>query len=329
MNYRQLDQTKIQVSAICMGCWGIVGDMMWGDQDEKESIATIHTALDSGINFFETAEGYGDGYSETILGKAFKNHRSQAIIATKVSRNHLNREDLLHACERSLKRLNSDYIDLYQIHWPDPQVPFEETMGTLQDLQAQGKIRAIGVSNFGMQDLAGILNAGKIVSNQLPYSLLFRAIEFQILQECIDQHISVLCYSPLLHGLLTGRYSSPDEFLPGRARTRHFSSSRPLVRHNEPGCEVETFEAIQSIRQIANELDLSMTQLALSWLLQQPGVTSVIAGARSPAHIQGIVSSVDINLSTDVMLRLADITEPVKQLLGQNPDMWQSESRFH
>ena len=235
MNYRQLDQTKIQVSAICMGCWGIVGDMMWGDQDEKESIATIHTALDSGINFFETAEGYGDGYSETILGKAFKNHRSQAIIATKVSRNHLHREDLLHACERSLKRLNSDYIDLYQIHWPDPQVPFEETMQTLQDLQAQGKIRAIGVSNFGMQDLAGILNAGKIVSNQLPYSLLFRAIEFQILQECIDQHISVLCYSPLLHGLLTGRYSSPDEFPPGRARTRHFSSSRRLVRHNEPG----------------------------------------------------------------------------------------------
>jgi myo-inositol catabolism protein IolS len=312
-----------------MGCWGIVGDSMWGDQDEKESIKTIHTALGSGINFFETAEGYGDGYSERVLGKALEDRRSQAIIATKVSRSHLHREDLLHACESSLDRLKTDYIDLYQIHWPDPRIPFEETMSALQDLKAQGKIRAIGVSNFGVQDLAGILSAGDIVSDQLPYSLLFRAIEFQILQECIDHHISVLCYSPLLHGLLTGKYSSPDEFSSGRARTRHFSSSRPLARHNEPGCEVETFDAIRNIRQIADELDLSMTQVAISWLLQQPGVTSVIAGARTPDHIQGIASTIDIVLSPEVMSKLARVTEPVRQLLGQNPDMWQSESRFH
>lgn len=328
MKYRELGQTGINVSVICMGCWGIVGDWMWGSQEEKESIATIHTALASGINFFETAEAYGDGYSETLLGKALSNRRNEAIIATKVSRSNLQREDILRACEDSLKRLQTDYIDLYQIHWPSRTVPFEETMAALEELHRQGKIRAIGVSNFGILDLSEITHIGKIETNQLPYSLLWRAIEYQILKECVDQQIGVLCYSPLLHGLLTGKYTSPEKFPEGRARTRHFSNTRTLARHEEAGCEKEVFKALEDIRQIAREINQPMAVVSVSWLLHQAGITSVITGARKPEHIQGSVLAAELQLSSEVIDKLAKVTDQVKQLLGTNPDMWQSNSRY-
>lgn len=328
MKYRKLGKTDIQVSVVGMGCWAIVGDKTWGPQDEADSIATIHAALDAGVNLFDTAETYGDGYSEELLGKALASRRHEAVIASKVSPSHLHKEDVIKACEASLKRLCTDYIDLYQIHWPNWEIPFAETIEALESLREQGKIRAIGVSNFGVRDLSDFLAVGRCESNQLPYSLLGRAIEFAIQPKCMENNISILCYSPLAQGLLTGKFATADEVPEGRARTRLFSRNRPQARHQEEGCEAEAFAALAEIRRICKEIGQPMAQVALAWLLYQPAVTSVLAGARYPYQVRQNAQAAAIQLSPDVVAELSKVTESVKAKMGPNPDMWLTESRM-
>jgi myo-inositol catabolism protein IolS len=328
MEYRKLGETEITVSVVAMGCWAITGDWTWGAQDEQASIATIRTALDVGINFFDTAEAYGDGYSETLLGQALAGRRHKAVIASKVSPSHLTGDEVQKACERSLRRLNTDYIDLYQIHWPNWKVPIAETLEALDKLRQQGKVRAIGISNFGMVDLSDLLTVGRCETNQLPYSLLGRAIEYEIKPKCIDNDIGILCYSPLAQGLLTGKFVSADDVPETRARTRHFSKDRAQARHGEDGCELETFAAIESIRRICAKVGAPMAEVALAWLLYQPGVTSVLAGARTPDQIRQNTQAAALELSHEVISELTEVTEEVKQKLGPNPDLWQSDSRF-
>jgi aryl-alcohol dehydrogenase-like predicted oxidoreductase len=330
MKYRKLGRTDIEVSVVAMGCWGIAGGRTWGPQDEADSIATMHAALDAGVNFFETAEGYGGGYSEEVLGRALKDRRHEAVIATKVSKGNLAPEDVIEACEGSLRRLQTDVIDLYQIHWPSREVPISETFPALVKLYEQGKIRAIGMSNFAIGDLTDLLAIGHCQTNQLPYSLLWRAIEHEILPRCIEEDIGILCYSPLMQGLLTGRYASPDEVPQGRARTRHFSKGRPHVRHGEDGCEAETFVAIERIRQISASIGESMAKVSVAWLLAQPGVNAVLAGARQPEQIIETAQAADLVLASETVDALTEVTEEVKQLLGTSPDIWggQAEGRF-
>ena len=324
----KLGQTDITVSVVALGCWAFAGGRVWGPQDEAESIATVRAALDAGVNFFDTAEGYGDGHSEAVLGRALAGRRHEAVIATKVSRSHLSGDEAREACERSLRRLQTDTIDLYQVHWPSRTVPLDETMEALEKLREQGKVRAVGVCNFGVGDLSDLLKIGRTETNQLPYSLLWRAVEYQIRQQCVDERIGILCYSPLAQGLLTGKFGSPDEVPAGRARTRHFSKARPQVRHGEAGCEAETFAAIEKIRAMCAEIHRPMAQVALAWLLHQPGVTAVIAGARNPDQIRQTAQAADLELSPETVGELTEATEPLKRILGPNPDMWQSESRF-
>ena len=157
MLYRKLGQTGIDVSVIALGCWPFAGGGYWGEQDDQASIATVHAALDAGINFFDTAEGYGRGHSERVLGEGLKGRRHQAVIATKVSASHLSAEGVAQACEGRLANLQTDYIDLYQIHWPNWTIPLAETVEAQAKLKRLGKIRAIGVSNFAVQDLGDIL----------------------------------------------------------------------------------------------------------------------------------------------------------------------------
>ena len=204
MRYRELGRTGKQVSVIAMGCWSFSGGATWGDQEDRDSIAAVHAALDAGINFFDTAEGYGRGKSEEVLGEALVGRRDEAVLATKVSRNNLAPEQVPLSCEASLRRLRTDHIDLYQIHWPSREVPFEETAEALQKLVEQGKIGAIGVSNFGVIDLPQFVDVCRVESNQLPYSLIWRAIEFGIVDACQAAGAGILCYSPLAQGLLTG-----------------------------------------------------------------------------------------------------------------------------
>jgi len=328
MKYNQLGKTDLKVSTLSLGCWVFGGGDVWGQQDDADSIATVHAALDVGVNFFDTAEGYGGGYSEEVLGRALVGHRDKAIIATKVSQRNLAPAAVQQACENSLRRLQTDYIDLYQIHWPSRTTPLSETIEALQKLQKEGKVRTIGVCNFGVQDLADLLSIGYVESNQLPYNLLWRAIEFEIRPKCIEEGIGILCYSVLAQALLTGKYTSPDDVPEGRSRTRHFSKNRPQARHSDKGCEAETFAAIEQIRQISEQVGQPMANVTMAWLLHQPGITSIIAGARTPDQMKRNVKAVDLALSPDVLAQLNAATDGLKQKLGPNPDMWQSESRF-
>ncbi|HML20556.1 MAG TPA: aldo/keto reductase [Aggregatilinea sp.] len=328
MNYRQLGKSDLAVTPIVMGCWGISDEAMWGPQDDADTRATIHAALDHGITFFDTAEAYGKGRSESILGEALKPYRDRVIIATKVRSANVSAPEIRAACDASLKRLQTDTIDVYQIHWPSHSVPFEETMGELMRLRDEGKIRYVGLSNHGSQDMAAMLALGPVISNQVPYNLLWRAIEDAVLPACGQYGLGVLAYSPLLHGLLTGKYTSAEQVTGGRARTRHFASHRPGARHGEPGAEDELFATIERIRGIAADCGLSMPLLATAWVLHQPGITAVIAGARTSVHLADAVRATEITLSADVLAALDAATLPLKQRMGPNPDLWQSDSRF-
>jgi myo-inositol catabolism protein IolS len=329
LKYRRLGQTDIDVSVIAMGCWQIAGDAVWGDQDHRVSIETVHAALDAGVNFFDTAEVYSGGESEVVLGQALACRRSEAVIATKVSRTNLAAEDVRKACEGSLRRLGTDYIDLYQMHWPNPDIPLSETMEALSKLKEEGKIRAVGVSNFGTRGLPELLESYECASNQLPYNMLWRAIEYDIKPMCVENGISILCYSPLAQGLLTGKFSSPDDVPDTRARTRHFSKNRPRARHRDKGCEEETFATIKKIRENCEKIGRPMQEVALAWLLHQQGVTSVLAGARSPEQLRQNVGGAELELPVEVLGKLNDATAKLKQILGTNPDMWQSKSRIN
>ena len=322
MQLRQLGNSSLMVSPIAVGFWGIVGGAYWGAQDESDTINTVHAALDSGINFFDTAENYGSGYSETMLGRALQGRRGEAIIATKVGAKNLAAADVRAACERSLARLNTDVIDLYQVHWPNRAVPLEETMAALLDLQREGKIRVIGVSNFGERDMPDMLRHGRYEANQLPYSLLWRAIEFAIQPLCQGSDIGILPYSPLNQALLTGRYQNADDMPYSRTRTRHFRGDRRASKHGTPGCEAETFAAVAAIREICADINQPMARVALAWLLHQPAVTSVLAGARNPQQIEGNAAAANLRLSQETLQRLDAATSDLKAKLGPDPDMW-------
>ncbi len=326
MEYRTLGQSTLNVSTICMGCWAIAGDQVWGAQDEEAAIAALNTAVEIGVNFFDSAEAYGAGRSEELLGQAFKDRRQDVIIATKASAHHLEPTALRASCEASLRRLQTDYIDIYYMHWPSWEVPFEDTLAEMARLREEGKIRFVGCSNFGKKDLEALLNISHIAINQLAYNLLFRAIEYEIVPMCLEHNVSVAPYSPLFHGILTGKFATLDDIPDERARTRHFSShTRSMTRHGGPGTEPETAAALARIREICDGAGLPMANVALAWLLRQPAVTTVIAGARSPEQIKANIKAAESVLPDDVVTALNEATEPLKVALGTNADMWESD----
>lgn len=330
MERRKLGTSGIEVSAVALGCMSLSGNMTYADIPESQALATIDAALDAGINFFDNAPAYGDGEAERRLGNALRGpKRDRAVIATKIGHATLTREDVMREFEVSLKRLETDRIDLYQIHWPRHVTPLEETLRAMEDLIRSGKARAIGVCNFGNIDFAeavGISNT--IVSNQMAYSLLGRAVEFDVIPLCKQHSVGLLCYSPLAQGLLTGRYHSADDVPAERARTRHFAGTRQQSRHGQAGAEAQTFDTINRIRTIAEEAGEEMADVAIAWLLQQPAVTSVLVGASRPEQVVRNAKASQVWLSPETLQRLDESTDGLKQTLGANPDMWQSTSRI-
>lgn len=323
-----LPHTDIEISRLIFGCWAIVGGFNWGPQDERDSIDAIRAAYDLGITCFDTAEAYGNGQSENLLAKALAGKRKDIIIASKVGPADFAAENVIKACERGLKNLQTDYIDLYQLHWPNPEIPLEETLGALQRLKDQGKIRAYGVSNFGNKSLDACKDSGfHISSNQMAYNLLFRAIEYSILPQCIADNVPVLCYSPIMQGLLTGKFASANDVPDDRARTRHFTKERSHSRHQEAGCEEETFKVISGIRSFAEEVKIPMGSLSMAWLLAQHGVGGVIVGGRNADQVSKNMEALQVNISQEMIRRLNEITDPLKEILGPNADLWQTESR--
>lgn len=320
---------SLPLSPLALGTWALAGDKMWGPQDERDSIAAIHAALDGGVTLIDTAPAYGDGYSEEVVGRALRGCRDRALIATKVGENDLTPERAVASCEASLRRLQTDVIDLLQIHWLGGGEHLETTVAALESLRAAGKVRALGVCNFGPQSIARLEAAGSgWITNQVAYNLLFRAVEYATAAASQRNGLGLLCYSPLMHGLLTGRFHTAAEVPEGRARTRHFNGNRPLTRHGGPGCEDLLFATIGQLRAIATQLRQPLADVALAWLLQQPGVTSVIFGARNPAQIERNLAAGRQKLPPDVVAALNRATDELKAALGPNNDMWESVSRI-
>lgn len=330
MKYNTLGDTGVEVSEFSLGCWPFAGGKVWGHQENSDSVATVHAALDAGITTFDTAEGYNDEHhSETVLGDALKGRRSEAVIATKISGSHMAEGEVEAACDASLKRLGTDVIDLYQIHWPNHDIPIEETYRGLEDLVQKGKVRALGVCNFATTDLSDLLTVGSIVTDQLPYSLIWRAIENSILPKTNEEGIGIVCYSPLSQGLLTGRYSSADEVPDGLSRSRLFKSDRsPHSQHTDSGAEDEVFAVIDEVTKVANELGEPMANVALAWVRQQKGVATLLVGARNTEELARNMPAADLVLEDDVIARLSKASEPVKTYLAGNADMWSSDNRM-
>ena len=250
MEQRRCGPQGLFLSALGAGCWSFGGSEQdyWGAQDGRDAEAVVRSALAQGVTYFDTAEGYNEGRSETALAQALGSRRGEAIIGSKVSTANAAPHSLRAHCEASLRRLGSDYLDVDMLHWPVTAYPAAEVFGVLAELQTEGKLRYIGVSNYGAQQLREAAATGVQISvNQVCYNLLSRAIEFEIVPECQRMEIGIIGYMPLQQGLLTGKYSSPSELPEVRTRTRHFSGSRPQSRHGEPGAEAEVFRALDAI----------------------------------------------------------------------------------
>lgn len=328
MQYRTLPNTDLKVSAIAFGCMSTVANPTYPGAEEKQVIDTIHAAIDAGITLIDTAPMYGDGESERLLGLAINDRRDKVIIADKASGPTLSKTEILADCETSLKLLQTDVIDLYQIHWPRRQVPIHETIEVLDTLKKQGKIRHTGVCNYGPLDLSDWLPlVDCCCTDQVVYNMLMRAAEYELIPLCQKNNVGLLCYSPMAQGLLTGRFGSADDVPVGRARTRHFASSRPEARHGEAGCEVETFTAIAQFKSFCEQRNINMAHASLAWLLHQPTVTSVLAGASRPEQARQNALAADIHFTADELAELNRITEPVKQHMGPSLDVWASQAR--
>lgn len=317
MQKRTLGRSTVQISPILMGTWQ-AGKRMWVGIEDADSIKTIRAGYEAGITTIDTAEVYGNGHSEQIVAETLSDVREHVEYATKVFSNHLKYQQVIEACERSLKNLKTDYIDLYQIHWPAGSfnseiVPIEETMSVLNHLKQQGKIRAIGVSNFSRQQIVEASQYGTIDSLQPPYSLFWRNVETDAMPYCIENNISILAYSPLAQGLLTGKFGPGHKFDPedNRAKNRLFQ------RENFERAQ----QALDQLRPIAENHNCSLAQLALAWLIVQPQ-TNAIAGARYPEQAKDNAKAAEIKLSVAEIAQIDNIGRIVTDHFNNTGIMW-------
>ena len=329
MEYTSIGKNDLKISKFALGTWPFAGGELWGHQDDNDSIEAVIECYENGINFFDTAPGYGDGRSEEVLGKAIKKIRNSVIIGTKIPPADLGKKNLSISVEKSLKRLGTDYIDLMQIHWPNHDIPIDETTIELENLIKSGKIKEVGVSNFGLKDMSEILDELDIVTNQLPYNAFWRAIEHDIKPFCIEKDIGIICYSTLAQGLLTGRYNDVSEVPEGVSRSRLFSkSTSSLCRHNDPGCEVELFKAIDDIKKFSVKSNIQPATIATTWLKKQSGVLTLLIGARNKSEVQLNINSFDYDIDDSVLDEYVSFTKKIKNHIGSNPDMWNAVSEY-
>lgn len=302
MEYRQLGHAGPQVPVLGLGAWPLGGGM--GTVDERDAINTIHAALDHGITLIDTAQGYLD--SERIIGKALKHgRRDGCFLATKVS-GRFSRQDILAAIEASLRALDVDYVDLYQIHWWDPAYPIEESMATLAQLQAEGKTRFIGVSNFNAEQMRQALAAARFHANQPAYNLFDRQIEAEDLPFCQQHGIGVLAHSPLAKGLLAGRYTPNHRFAP--------DDERSTFARFQGEAFARYLAAADRLKAIAQERGLTMVQFAVAWVLRLPAVTCALVGARNPAQVAEFAGAVGVRFSPEELAQIDAILHDAPNL---------------
>ena len=310
MEYARLGSTGLKVSRVCIGTNMFGADYV----DDARAISVVHAALDNGVNFIDTADAYNDGRSEEVVGKAVKGRRSDYVVATKgfvatgpgENDRGLSRKHLMDAVEASLRRLGTDYIDLYQLHYWDPDTPLEETLGTLDDLVHQGKIRYIGCSNFAAWQLCRALwvsdknGFARIESLQPEYNFGKRDVEAELFPLCEDQGVGVIPYQVLMGGVLTGAYDRAVE--PG---SDTHMASRHAARARNTYWTDENFDRVERMRSIAADLGCEVPQLVVAWVLSKPVVTSVIVGSSRPEQVAKNALAVGLK-PTDDVLRILD-----------------------
>ncbi len=314
MEFRKLGSSDLQVSTIVFGAWAIAG-WMWGGAEEKDAIEAIHESIEGGATSIDTAAIYGYGRSEEIVAKAVKGKRDKVQILTKyglrwdstegehffdwsdeqygdrtIYRN-ARKKSIILECENSLKRLQTDYIDLYQCHWRDPSTPLSETMEAMQQLLKDGKIRAVGVSNFSVSDLKEATAVCPVASNQPPYSMVLRDIEKDVLPYCRENNIGSIVYSPLQRGLLTGKFKPDAKFKDGdhRANQVHFQPEN-IKRVNA---------FLATIKPIADKHNATLGQLVIAWTIAQPGITAALVGARDAAQTKENLKAQNVKLTRE------------------------------
>lgn len=311
MQYRTLGKTGIKVSPYCLGAM-MFGGM--GNPDHDDAIRIIHKALDAGINFIDTADRYSQGESEEIVGKALKGRRDTIVLATKVhgpmgadpNQQGNSRRWITRAVEDSLRRLQTDYIDLYQIHRPAPDTDIEETLSVLTDLMRAGKVRAIGSSTFPASDIveaqwvAERRGLARFRTEQPSYSILSRSIEREVLPVCQRYGMGVLVWSPLAKGKLTGRYRQ-GQTLPDSLRVRVFGKQMS---------DETRLEAVEQLIRVAEQAGLSLTHMALGFTVAHPGVTSAILGPRTMEQLDDLLAGAEVVLSDDVLDQIDQIVPP-------------------
>lgn len=303
-----LRHSGLVLSRVIAGGWQ-AGRDLWVGIDDRETVEAFEAALDAGITTFDTAEDYGAGHSERMLARALGRRRDEIVLATKVSWDHLRAGQVVEACERSLRHLGTDVIDLYQIHWPagsfgSEVVPLEETMDALVRLRQAGKIRAIGVSNFDLPRLRQACALGPVDSLQPAYSLLWRHAERELLPFCRAHGVAVLAYSPLAQGLLTGKIG-PDHVV-------EEGDNRRDSRLFQPPLRARAHAVVEAMRPLAAARGITLAQLALAWVAGQPD-TAAIAGARTSAQVRENALAGDLVLEPELRSRLDALTPDLAQ----------------
>ena len=315
MQKRRLGRTDFELTTVGLGTWAMGGPWQygWGPQDDAEAVAAILKALEMGINWIDTAPAYGLGHSEELIALALKQTDRRPIIATKCGIlwndkkekvTCLKKDSIRTECHDSLKRLNVEVIDLYQMHWPDPDEDVEEAWEEMARLTAEGKVRYLGVSNFNVEQINRVQKIHPVASLQPPYSMVHREVEDELLDYCAQNSISVVAYSPIQRGLLTGKFSQAR--LAGLALDDHRRRSPDF---QEPQFSA-TLELVEHLKKIAERRGRTCAQLAISWVLRRPEVTAAIVGARRPQQIAETAPASDWDLG-------AEEIEEIERLLSR------------
>lgn len=305
MNYVRLGNSDLEITPLGIGAWAMGGGgwaFAWGPQDDQDSIDSIHAAIDSGWNWIDTAAVYGLGHSEVVVAKALRGRSNRPYVFTKCARiwdenrqigKSLKADSVRRECEASLLRLGVDVIDLYQIHWPEPDEDVEEGWGTLADLKKEGKVRWIGVSNFSKQQMERAQKIAPITSLQPPYSLLTPEIEAEILPHAGATGVGVLCYSPMGRGMLTGAMTRErvDALPEDDHRKRWVQFQEPQLTRN--------LALVEKLRAIGESHGRTPAEVSLAWVLRRPEVTAAIVGLRNASQIEGVRGAIDFRLSSE------------------------------
>ena len=299
MLYRPFGNTGLSVSAIGFGCWELGGG--YGQIDEGDVVAAVRKALDVGINLFDTAEAYGFGQSERILAKGLGAHRDEVVLVSKFgigyrdgrSRNGT-RKRMMASIETTLTALDTDHLDVYLVHWPDRETPFEETMRGLEELVRQGKARFVGVSNFKAAEIADCMATGRIDVGQYGYHLFDRRMEKEVFPYCGRHGIAMMAYGPLAHGLLTGAFNADTRFETSDWRSRGGTfNMRLFSEENFP----RNLAVVADLQALAAEQGMAIYQLALAWVLSNPVVSVALVGTRTPAEVEANLGALEHELS--------------------------------